>query len=209
VRLVVFGGSGRAGRLVVKQALAAGHEVTVLARSPHKLDLRHERLRVVMGNALDPAPVAQAVAGADAIVSLIGPGKDQPPMTVSKSTATIIAAAKDCGVERLVVVVGAGVGDAQDRPALLDKLIIAVLKRAAASVYEDMKATAAIVRASDREWTLVRIPMLTDQPATGKPRVGYLGQGVGSRLSREELAAFLLKQVADRAYVHAAPVVSN
>lgn len=209
MRLTVFGGTGRAGRLLVEQALAAGHEVTVLARRPEKVDLKHDRLRVVAGNALDPAPVAQAVTGADAVISLIGPGKDQPPMMVSKSTANILAAARACGVKRVIVAAGAGVGDARDEPRLIDKAIVGILKRAARQAYEDMNATAAAVKASDRDWTLARIPMLTDQAASGKTRVGYLGKGVGNRLSRADLAAFLLGQVTDKTYLRAAPVVSN
>lgn len=209
MKLTIFGGTGRAGRLLVEQALAGGHEVSVLVRDPAKLDLRDERLAVVAGNALDPAPVAQAVPGADAIISLIGPGKDQPPMMVSKSTGNILAAATACGVKRIVVAVGAGVGDPQDRPGLFDKAITGVLKRAAPQAYEDMKATAAAVRASGLDWTLVRIPMLTDGPATAKHRVGYLGRGVGTRLSRADLAAFLLREAAEGTHVRSAPVVSG
>jgi hypothetical protein len=53
--LVVLGASGRTGRLVVEQALAAGHFVTALVRSPEKLTLRHPKLRVVVGDATDPS----------------------------------------------------------------------------------------------------------------------------------------------------------
>jgi hypothetical protein len=72
-----------------------------------------------------------------------------------------------------------------------------------------MSAAAHAVRASGLEWTLVRIPMLTDNPAQGQPKVGLLGKGAGMRLTRGDLATFMLQQAASRTYVHQAPVVSN
>ena len=47
------------------------------------------------------------------------------------------------------------------------------------------------------------------RPATGNIRVGYVSQGTGPRLSRSDLAAFMLEQVEDDSYLHQAPVISN
>ncbi|TMD53495.1 MAG: hypothetical protein E6I85_08270 [Chloroflexi bacterium] len=51
MKLVVLGATGRTGRLVVEQALAAGHTVTALVRSPEKLATSSSNLRVVAGQA--------------------------------------------------------------------------------------------------------------------------------------------------------------
>ena len=72
-------------------------------------------------------------------------------------------------------------------------------------IFEEMSR----VRASDRDWTIVRVPMLTNSPAAGSLKIGYLGQGVGTRLSRADLAAFMLRQVDNTTYLRQAPVVSN
>ncbi len=112
-------------------------------------------------------------------------------------------------VRRLVQSVGAGVRDPRDEPGLFDRVINVALKPFSRHVYEDMRRTAEIIRASDVDWTLVRVPMLTDDPATGDVKVGYLGQGVGSRVSRADMAAFVLEQVDDDTYLHQAPVISN
>ena len=103
---------------------------------------------------------------------------------------------------RLLVAAGAGVGDPRPtRPDWSTRLIGLALKTAAKGAYEDMSATAAAVRASDLDWTLVRIPMLTDRPTTGQPKVGYLGKGAGSRLSRADLAASCCAKPLIRTYV--------
>jgi putative NADH-flavin reductase len=58
MKLVILGATGATGTLVVEQALAAGHRVTALVRSPHRLTITHRNLRVVKGDATDAAAVA-------------------------------------------------------------------------------------------------------------------------------------------------------
>ena len=53
MKLIIFGSTGCTGRQVVTQALEQGHDVTGFARSPEKLDQKHERLQVIKGNVLD------------------------------------------------------------------------------------------------------------------------------------------------------------
>lgn len=90
-----------------------------------------------------------------------------------------------------------------------DRAIKVALKLASRHVYEDMVRVAETIRASDLDWTLVGVPMLTDDPPTGSIKVGYLGKGVGSRISRADIVAFILKQVDDTTYTRQAPVMSN
>src|SRR5216683_914163 len=71
MNLVVLGATGRTGRLVVEQALAAGHTVTALVRSPEKLPTGSPNLRVVTGQATDTSAVSRALEGADAVIRLL------------------------------------------------------------------------------------------------------------------------------------------
>jgi hypothetical protein len=155
------------------------------------------------------AALAAGGAVADAVLSVLGPASNEPIYEVSQGLAHVLAAMEQHGVRRLVQSVGAGVGDPNDKPGVFDRAIQVVLKLVSRYVYEDMVRVAEAIRASDLDWTLVRVPMLTHDPPTGDVKVGYLGQGVGSRLSRADLAAFLLKEAEDPAYVRQAPVISN
>jgi len=74
MNIVVLGATGRTGRLVVEQAIAAGHTVTALVRSPEKLAVRNPNLHVVAGQATDPSAVARALDRADALISTLGGG---------------------------------------------------------------------------------------------------------------------------------------
>src|SRR5260370_15827311 len=99
MNLVVLGATGRTGRLVVEQALPAGHTVPALVRSPEKLTIRNSSLRVVAGSATDAADVARALAGADAVVSTLGGGGS----VIADSIGAIVEAARKTGVGRVVV----------------------------------------------------------------------------------------------------------
>ena len=71
MKLIVFGATGKTGRHVWRNALDRGHDVTAFARSPHRIE-RAAGLRVVQGDVMDAASVADAVAGHDAVIVALG-----------------------------------------------------------------------------------------------------------------------------------------
>jgi len=209
MKIAIFGSTGRTGKLLVAQALENGHQLDVLARDPAKLEVSHEKLTVIQGDAKDAAVVEQVIEGTDAVISALGPTKGQQPFTVSKAVENILAAMQKHNVKRLVFSAGAGVGDPQDEPGFMDKVIGFLLKLTARAVYEDMEKAVQLVRSSKTDWTIARAPMLTDDPGTGDMEVGYLGKGVSMRLSRADLAAFMLASLQTEEHTRKAPVVSS
>lgn len=209
MKLAIFGGTGRTGQHLVQQALEQGHEVTVLARQPAKIILQHSNLSVVKGYVKDPASVTQALAGANAVLTVLGPTSNQPLMEVSQGMANILAAMQQQGVRRLIITAGAGVGDPHDTPKLFNHVMNFLLKLMARNVLADMSKVVDLVRASDLDWTVVRLPMLTDDPKTGHIRVGHVGQGMGPRIARADIAEFMLVQLTDKTYVRQSPAISN
>jgi putative NADH-flavin reductase len=209
MQLTIFGASGKTGHHLLEQALARGHTVTVLVRSPGKLHVGHDRVIVVQGDVRDPVRVSQAVAGADAVISVLGPASNRPEMAVSQGMDNIVAAMRQHGVRRLIQSAGAGVRDPRDRPTALHAVFGGLARLMSPNVVADMEQVVEKVRGSGLDWTVVRVPMLTDAPATGRLREGYVGKAIGPRLSRADLADFLLRQVASKTYLQQAPAVSN
>lgn len=209
MKLTIFGGTGRTGQHLVEQALAAGHDVTVLARTPGKLSDLGPQLAVVTGDIRDAAAVSRAVAGADALLSVLGPTSNAPDLQVSQGMSHILDAMRAEGVRRLIVSAGAGVSDPQDTPQFVNRVISALLKLTSRNVLEDMTRTVDLVRQSDRDWTIVRVPMLTDDPASGAVQAAYVGQGMGMRVGRADLAQFMLAQLDDATYLRQAPAISS
>ncbi|WP_380168668.1 NAD(P)-dependent oxidoreductase [Jannaschia sp. R86511] len=214
MRLTVLGATGRTGRYVVAAALAAGHEVTVLARTPtavpQTLGADADRVTLVPGDLQDEAAVARALAGADAVVSAAGPGRASPPDLMVSAARAVVAQSRAQGVQRLVWLTGAGVRRPGDRPGPADRLIVGVMRLLQGAVLRDSIAAVDVVAASGLDWTVVRAPRLTDGPPAGGTRVvGQVGGGHGTQLPRQDLAPFLVGLAATREWLHQAPVISS
>jgi len=186
MNLVVLGATGRTGRLVVEQALAAGHTVTALVRSPQKLTAANPNLRVVYGEATDKSALARALEGADAVISTLGGSGS----VIADSTAAIVAAGRQTGVSRVVVLSSWLVE--RDRMDALTRLLTGI---AMGPVIKDKSAGEQALRRSDLDWTVVYASMLTDGPATGSaaPVPEGVKLGMSQKISRADVAAWMVQ----------------
>src|SRR3954463_1076399 len=110
MRLVIFAATGGIGRHLLEQALAAGHDVTAVVRNPRDLPAG---ARVVTADLAhpDPAALAAAVQGADAVLSGLGPRNPRADAGItSRGTRAIVTAMHAGHVRRVVVVSAAPVG---------------------------------------------------------------------------------------------------
>lgn len=209
MRVAIFGATGRTGRHLLEQALAAGHEVRALVRDPARTPVRHERLAVVEGDVMDAARVEETVAGTDAVLVALGHTKTSPSDVQAAGTRNILAAMRKHGVRRIVSLTGAGVPDPNDAPKLWNKAFSFLLKRLQPEVLEDAEKHAELIRGSDLDWVIVRGPRLTDAPGKGTVRVGYVGKGTGPSVPRADVARFMLEQLTSDAHLRDAPMVSS
>ncbi|MFO0597515.1 MAG: NAD(P)H-binding protein [Myxococcaceae bacterium] len=190
MRLGVLGGHARTGRQLVALARAAGHEVQVLE-----------------GDVLDAAALDRAVAGVDAVVSLIGPRADSPAGFCERATRAVLASLERAGVRRLVMVTGAMCGPRTEL-GLFYRALIRV--PSLAKTLDDRRAQEAAVIGSALDWTLVRPPRLSDAEPRSPARV-RLGGPVGmlASCSRAHLAATLLEVASTGAHVREAIYVDS
>ncbi len=209
MKLTIFGATGGTGRELVRQALADGYEVTVFVRNPAKITQSQERLTVIQGEMAEAEKIAKAVAGADAVISGLGPTSNSPERPLTAGMTHIVAAMKSAGVSRLIAATGAGVADPNDRPQLVGRLFGLALRLFAKHVLADSQGMVAAIRGSDLAWTLARAPRLNDNQGTGKLKVGYAGQGPGTQLARADFARFMLDQVQSDTWLRKAPMLSN
>ena len=207
--LAILGSTGRTGLPLVEQALAAGHSVTALARTPAKLTIRHDRLTVVQGDALDAATVGRVVAGADAVLLTLGQTKGSPDDLMTRAARTVVAAMTASGVRRVVSETGAGVPDARDPGGFGPAFVRGVMKVVAAGLLADSTAHVDVLRASGLDWTAVRAPRLTEGPLSGRARVGYFSMGLGHSVSRADVAAVMLRLATSSEFVREAPHVTG
>jgi uncharacterized protein YbjT (DUF2867 family) len=186
MNLVVLGATGRTGRLVVEQALAAGHTVTALVRSPRKLTITDPSLRVLAGAATDAAAVTRALEGADAVISTLGGAGS----VITDSTSAIVEAARQVGVRRVLVLSSFFV----ERDGL-DPVSRLLTGLAMGSLIRDKTAGEQLLRQSGLDWTIVYASVLRDGPASGSVAVLPEGarRGIAQRIARADVAAWMVE----------------
>ena len=124
MKIVVFGATGNVGREVVREALERGHEVVGVVRDPSSVQAPDARVTLVKGDATSAESVAQAVRGADAVVSAISPRPNARGLAAPKlvdNARAIIGGLKQAGVKRVLYVGGAGSLEVAPGQALLDQ----------------------------------------------------------------------------------------
>ena len=194
MKLVVLGATGGTGRLVVEQALTAGHTVTALVRSPGKLSVGNPNLRVVKGDATNTSDLTSALQGAGAIISTLG----GTGSVIADSTQAMVAAAKAAGVRRVVVMSSWFVE--RDRLNAGTRLLTGI---GMGGMVKDKISGEQALRASDLDWTIVYASLLTNGPATGSVSVlpDEARRSMSQRISRADVAAWMVKAVTSPQYI--------
>jgi nucleoside-diphosphate-sugar epimerase len=184
VRVVIAGGHGQIALRLTRLLRERGDEVRSLIRNPdHADDVREADGEAVVCD-LESASedeVAEAVGSADAVVFAAGAGPGSGPERKETmdygGAAKLIAAAKANGIRRYVIVSAMGADPAAEGDDTY-------------SVYRRAKGRAdAELQRSDLDYTIVRPGGLTDDPGTGRVRVGEsIDPG---KISRDDVAAVL------------------
>jgi putative NADH-flavin reductase len=211
MQLLIFGATGGTGRLLVEQALSQGHKVTAFVRNPSKLTVQHPSLTIYKGDVMNAHAVEMAMAMHDAVLSAIGSPANKIGTVRSDGTLNIIKAMQKAGIKRLICQTSLGYGDSVktlDRTPLYFKYLIVpfILKKG----FADHALQEQRVKQSKLEWIMVRPGNLTDGPFTGVYRHGFAATdpAIKVKVSRADVAHFMLKQLTDNTYLHQTPGIS-
>ncbi|MET7539600.1 NAD(P)H-binding protein [Streptomyces sp. NPDC005507] len=209
----VFGATGAIGSLAVTELLERGHRVTAYARNPGKVPGSWgERVRVVVGEMSDQVAIDSAVAGADAVVSALGPSMDRKAtgLPLVAGTGHILTSMKRHGVRRYIGHATPAVLDPHEKPTPVTRLIGFLPRTFMRRAYDEITGMTGQVMGSGLDWTVVRFIAPKNTPKQDRLRVGFFGTDkLGFAVSRADIAAFTAAQVGDDTYVGRAPAISN
>jgi putative NADH-flavin reductase len=210
VRILIIGASKGIGLETTRQALAAGYDVRALSRSAPSINLSDARLEKVQGDALYPQDVEAALAGVDAVIVTLGVSLGElikPVHLFSDATRVLIAAMKDKRVNRLICVTGFGAGDSRASIGFLQRVPFQIVFGRA---YDDKSLQEQMIKESGLDWTIARPGVLLNGPRTGRYRaLREPSEWRNGIISRSNVAEFLVKQIEDRSFIGASPVLVN
>jgi nucleoside-diphosphate-sugar epimerase len=213
VNVTVFGASGGVGSQVVDQLRSRDHRVTAFVRNPRKVPAGWgDDVTIVVGGLDDAAAIDRAVAGADAVVSALGPSLDRKAtgLPLVEGTRNIVAAMQRHGVRRYVGNGTPSVLDPREHPTWQTRLSTFMAKTFLRRAYDELVGMSEVVMSSGLDWTIVRFLAPKDGPAKGRVRQGFYGfDKLSFNVTRADIARFTAAQVDDDRYVGAAPAISN
>jgi putative NADH-flavin reductase len=199
LKITVVGGGGTFGQRIVREALARGHQVTIVARDPARVQEKHERLSVVAGDVLDSGRMAELAAGQAVLVSAVGSARaaSPDPQVYRKAAESLVTALRKVGAGAPRLLVVGGVGSLEIEPG---KLVLDNVPPDRRPEHLGQAAALEYYRTiSDVQWTYLSPPGgLTLGARTGKYRLGtdqLLRDAEGkSTMSVEDYAVALIDE---------------
>src|SRR6266545_1259443 len=202
MKLTIIAATGGVGQQLLEQALDAGHDVTAVVRNPGKLSRKVHAVTTDV-TAPDPAALASAIAGADAVLSGLGPHSNADAGIAQRGTRAIVVVS--AGPVSTVASPGRpnppkhDPGDGFFMRYLFSKIASARFGK----VYVDLAQMEDLLADSGLDWTVVRPQQMTDKPLTGTYRTAY-GQNIrgGWTVPRADVAHFMLRVLDQPQTIH-------
>jgi putative NADH-flavin reductase len=207
IPLLIFGASGRTGRHLIEQALAAGHTVTAFVRDRRAILVRHPKLHVIEGDVLNPDAVDAAMLGQRAVLSALGFSGRKGTEALLKATENIVAAMRKYRVHRFICLAPAPEKEGWARRGLLGRLLSSFLRKSSCAQAWERQLDS--IRGSPLEWVLVRPTLLTDDASRKSYQVSVGWAEVPEGIPRADVATFMLEQLQNRRYIRLSPVLGG
>jgi len=209
MKVIVFGSTGTIGKHLIEQSLDKGYEVSAFCRDAAKLkDYAHTNLRTIEGDVFNIIDVNKAVEGEEVVFIALGSGKQRKSNVRSQGTKNIIEGMKTNGVKRLICQTTLGAGESNGNLNFFWKHIMFgwFLKE----VFLDHELQEQYVKNSGLDWTIIRPAAFTDGGKTGHYRHGFSANdnSLKLKISRADVADFILKQIGNKSYVYQTPGLS-
>ena len=223
VRLTVFGATGSLGAELVRQALAAGHSVSVLVRSAEKLarvlgehdipNCQKAQLTTIEGDALNDADVAKVMGSCGHVLFALGNTTSATENLCTDATRLVMSHLGDTK-RRFIFCSGGSTAMEGDVVSFGVRFVRWWAATFMAKSHRDKENQMALLHSAEGqacEWFGVR-PLQMGQPSvsqvhTGCYRLGYLPFNGMSKISFADCADAMLTMLTEDTWQHQAPIV--
>ena len=198
MNILILGATGRVGGQIVTYALHDRHHVTVLVRTPEKIQINSENLTIIQGNVLNKNDIVRAMHGIDVVISALN---TDGTTTLSESMPLIIKAMENEGIQRIITIGTAGILQSRTTPNSL-RYQSSESKRKSVRAAKEHHKVYDMLKQSTLEWTIVCPTYLPDGESIGKYRVDrtFLPEG-GVEISVPDTAEFTFNQIKSSDYI--------
>ncbi|WP_428660237.1 NAD(P)-dependent oxidoreductase [Runella sp.] len=207
-KIAVIGGTGKAGKYLVKQLLIQKFPIKILLRNPETFTLKNPLIEIIKGDARDIETIRALVKGCDAVLSTSGQTKGEPVPIATQVTSNVIQAMRENSIQRYILVTGLNVDLPSDQKSETTKMKTEWMRTNFPTFVANRQAEYELLAKSELNWTLVRVPMIEESDERHTVKVD-LYDCLGDLISTTDLADFLIGQIADTAFWKKAPFIAN
>lgn len=205
--IAIVGGTGTVGKHVAATAIEQGYSVRILARRPERVQLKSPHAITIEGNVSDEVAIRSLLVGSDAVINTFGQPMRNKPF-YSEVTMRLLETMKETGIRRYVGVTGGSLDIEGDRKSWMNRMGARVFRLLYGDFIRDRKRELSVLRESDLDWTLVRLPFVHERDVMKSVKVDQYDMP-GTKISNTHIARFLVDQVQDAAFLRKTPFISQ
>lgn len=212
MKIAIFGATGIVGSAITREALAQGHEVTVLTRNAGKVKFHDNKLSVVEGDVRDRSIVRKVLEGQHAVIQSLGiggKGDGRPTTFVSEANKLIMEEMARMNVRRLIAISVIGAGDSLYFLPWIYRKIMPVMMRWFQAIIDDKNRMEPMIEKSGLDWTIVRCTTVKDAAPKNKIIASLDGKGISDSITAPDMAKFVVAQLTAPRFLFKTPVISN
>lgn len=211
MKVAIFGATGGIGKHVVEHSLNQGYEVVAYVRTPSKLDMYKDKIKIVVGELNEYEKIKSAIEGCDAVISAVGVSMkfSYKGMPSDEAHKNIVKAMEELNVKRLISWSTPTTRSSED-----SKSFVTVVPFVMASIFlpkskKEIISIANTITNSSLDWTIVRFMAPKDTPFTGKVKVSFGKEKINFSISRSDIACFMVREVTDKTYIKRMPIIGS
>ncbi|RFZ86021.1 NAD-dependent epimerase/dehydratase family protein [Mucilaginibacter terrenus] len=205
--IAIIGGTGKAGKYIVKQLLQHQYQIKFLHRDPSSVPINNPLIEFVTGDARNPKAIAELLSGCGVVISAVGQPAGEPPI-FSQTTQIILDAMQELGVSRYISLTGLNVDTPFDTKSAKTKFGTDWMYQNYPKTTADKQVEYDVLSARNVDWTLIRLPMI--QQTDELPEViTSLEDCPGDFISASSLGKWIVDQLGSSSFSKKAPFLAN
>ncbi len=208
MKIVVFGASGKVGRLVVDKLLQKNHQVTVFIHKNNPYQ-ENKNLTVIEGSIYDQKDIDKAVKGNSIVISTLGSWNTKKKNILTSGMEIIIPSMRKHNIKRIITITGADAQSKRDRINVTQLLVHFLFGVFARKILIDGERHIQLLESSDLSWTVIRSPRMRSTGAQGSYRLNLKANKPWESIHRINVAEAICLQVKDDKYLEQSPFVHS
>ncbi|AJH58398.1 SDR family oxidoreductase [Bacillus anthracis] len=206
-KIAILGANGKAGKILVNEALEKGYQVKILTRNSTNTEKINKNIETIIGDARNFSTIQDLLQGCSAVINAVGQPKNESYI-FSTVTKHILEAMKESKIKRYILISGGSLNVTGDQKGIINKIGAALFKLFLPKMMQDKYKELQIIQNSEVDWTIVRLPFVIEGNGIGSIKESLVDMP-GIKIQNGDIAPFVIKQINSDRYVGKCPFISN